>query len=294
MDFKGVADKVKDSEKRAADKTAAANTSINDTFNKYTEDPSSGMTLYGSDEERQRQAANLSQVGAMSGQDLFQTGDQQQDYYNSLQSRRNGTDAASEFLKGQRNRNMATMGRQLAGKGISGSVAAASMMQGQQLADSQIADKMQGWTATNDRELWNYVKRNQKVTGEALAMGSDQGLADNMSTEGAQGAFGTVICTELHLQGYLSDEVYAEDVKAGRELEETMPYVMKGYRFLASPIVKGMKKSKLFTKAVSFWAIPWANFMAGKESIRADIVCVLGIPLCHYVGLYLSRKQVVA
>lgn len=259
------------------------------TMQNYINAPGSELALPNDANQQSEIAKNLSQVGAMTGQNIFQAGQQQQEYFKSLQARRNGTDAVAANMMAGRNRNMANVGRQFAGKGVAGGVAAAGMNTATNTADSEINAQMQKNSQSNDKELFNYVKRNQKVTGEALAMGTDSGLAGSIDTATGEGMFGTIICTELHRQGYISDEVYEADKEAGKYVRENMPLVMDGYLFLAAPIVRGMRKSKLFTKAVAFWAVPWAKMHSGQDSIRADIVIILGVPLCRIVGGLLRK-----
>lgn len=281
-----------DREREKKERDRVEREAINQRMQQNLRNPGGSFDLYGNNEQLQETSANLSQVGAMTGQNVFQAGQQQQEYFNSLQARRNGSDAVAANMMAGRNRNMANVGRQFAGKGVSGGVAAAGMNTATNTADSEINSQLQKNSQSNDKELFSYVKRNQKVTGEALAGGKDSGLADSIDTATGSGMFGTIICTELHRQGYISDEVYALDCEAGKEIKEDHPLVMSGYLFLASPIVFGMKKSKLFTKAVAFWAVPWAESWAGRVSVRADLLLTIGVPLCHLIGFLVTPKVV--
>lgn len=260
-------------------------------MNNYLTNPQGGFNLYGTGEQKIQQAANLSQVGAMTGQNIFDAGEQQQDYYQSMQKRRNGEDAVAENMRAGRNRNLANVGRNFAGRGVAGGVAAAGMNTATNTADSEINAQTQKNARQNDMDLWNYVKRNQKVTGEALAMGSDQGLAAGMDTSQAEGVFGTVICTELYRQGIMDHETYLKDITFGMQLEKTDPHAIKGYRMLAAPFVKLMKKSKFATRCISIPALAWAEQMAGRENFAGKAIMLTGIPLCRFayrlsVGYY--------
>lgn len=282
-----------DRAKEDANKAKQSSDSDN-TMGQYLTNPGGGMSLYGTEDEKSHIASNLSQVGAMTGQNLFQAGQQQQDYYNSLQSRRNGDDAVAANMMAGRNRNLANVGRQFAGKGVAGGVAAAGMNTATNTADSEINAQKQKNAKSNDGELWNYVKRNQKVTGEALSAGKDQGLADGMDISQATGVFGTVICTELYRQGLMTHETYLKDITFGMKLEKSDPAVIAGYRFLAAPVVRLMKKSKFFTRIIAVPALAWADQMAGEENFAGRAIMFLGIPLCRFVGELLTPKQVVA
>lgn len=249
----------------------------------YNSNPGGQFYMSGSGAEQQEQAANLSQVGAMTGQNMFQTGQQQQDYLSSLQSRRNGDDAVAANMMAGRNRGLANVGRQMAGRGVAGGVAAAAMNTAGNTADSEINSQMQKNARQNDQDLWNYVKRNQKVTGEALAGGRDMGLAQGMDTSQAEGVFGTVICSELYRQGLMPHEIYLKDITYGMLLEKTDPHAMAGYRWMAAPVVRLMKKSKFFTRLIAVPALAWADNIAGKENFTGKAILLTGIPLCRFV-----------
>ena len=106
--------------------------------------------------------------------------------------------------------------------------------------------------------------------------------------------FGTVICTELHRQGYLTGDIYEADVKFGVWLEQNMPLVRRGYQWLAGPIVRQMQNSKAFTEAVYFFAKPWAEDMAYREgaldhgNFWGAIIMYAGIPLCFIAGIFVT------
>ena len=106
----------------------------------------------------------------------------------------------------------------------------------------------------------------------------------NIQSGGGSGMLGTVICTELYLGGYLSDEVYSKDIEYGIELRLNDPAVYIGYRILADPIVVAMKKSSLFTSIVAFFAVGWAKDMAGQSNITGKLVNLIGKPLCRFLG----------
>ena len=248
----------------------------------YATNPGGSFNISGTGEQQQEIAANLSQVGAQTGQNLFQTGQQQQDYYQSLQSRRNGGDAVAAHLMNQRNRNMANMGRQFAGKGVAGGVAGAAMNSAQNDADSSVNASLQKNARQNDLDLMNYVKRQQKVEGSALAAGKDAGLANDINVDTGSGI--TVICGELHRQGIMGLDIYVLDAQFGDYLVENDPFVMIGYMTWAPYIVRGMRKSKIFSKFIAFFGMAWANEMAGRENILGKAIMAVGMPTCRVIG----------
>jgi hypothetical protein len=101
---------------------------------------------------------------------------------------------------------------------------------------------------------------------------------------------GTVICTELKRQGLLSSKVLEADELFGKQIRKLRPDIYKGYLRFAKPIVRWMKKSKLITKIVSWFAIPWAESMAYimgyklKDNKFGRVIMWIGIRLCEFLG----------
>ncbi len=250
----------------------------------YLTNPGNNFTIYGTRAEKDNIAANLSQVGAMTGQNIFQAGQQQQDYYNSLQNRRAGGDAVANSMRNQRNSNMANMARSFAGKKIAGGVAGAAINTAQNTADSSINAQEQTNARQNDNDLWNYVKRNQKVTGEALAAGADRGLAQGLDTSTGTGVFGTVICTELHRQGLMSDEIYRADQIAGQRIMQENIYAFMGYYVWARHVARWMKSSPLLTKIIKPFGLAWARNIAGEYNFLGDLILQVGLRVCPIIG----------
>jgi hypothetical protein len=106
----------------------------------------------------------------------------------------------------------------------------------------------------------------------------------------------TVICTELHRQGFMSDEVYALDQAYGSMLAANDPEVYAGYIRLATPVVRKMQQSRLFARIVWTLAKPWADEMAhqmgmGKGSIVGKAIMLIGYPLCRFAGNKAEMNQ---
>jgi hypothetical protein len=78
----------------------------------------------------------------------------------------------------------------------------------------------------------------------------------------------TVICSELHRQGLMSDEIYLADEKFGEQLLETHPEILKGYTMFATPIVEKMQESEEFTQTIKTIAEPWTEEMAYRVGAR--------------------------
>lgn len=105
---------------------------------------------------------------------------------------------------------------------------------------------------------------------------------------------GTVICTELHRQGLISDEMMLADNKFGATVS---PYTLKGYHFWAKPIVKLMQDSRLVTAIVGVVAKPWVEEMAyqvgylEESSLIGKLMMAIGIPLSWSIGVTISAYE---
>jgi hypothetical protein len=109
---------------------------------------------------------------------------------------------------------------------------------------------------------------------------------------------GTIICSELHRQGYLSDELWKADEKWGRMTARKDPDIIRGYRFWAAPVVRLMKRSPQATRIIATLTDPWARQMAHeagylpKGNFLGWLTNMIGIPFSWLVGkgLKLHKK----
>lgn len=105
---------------------------------------------------------------------------------------------------------------------------------------------------------------------------------------------GSVVCTELNRQGYISDEVLImEGVYKTRHIDgETY----NGYLKLFTPVVGLMKKSKIITQIVRPFGVGVANELAHrindkyKPSLLGKLVLKIGLPLCKIVGKKAEKR----
>ena len=170
-----------------------------DVLNQYNTNPLGSVTLPQSMEV----ASNLSQVGALTGQNIGDIGRTSKQYQDLIQSRLSGTDENSRYLQQQRNRNMADVSRAYSGRKVAGGATLASQNEARQVADASINQQMQNNQKDNMNLLRQERNRNQQATSQAVASGNQMFLSSNMPTEIGQG--NTVICTEMHRQGIIDD-----------------------------------------------------------------------------------------
>jgi len=112
----------------------------------------------------------------------------------------------------------------------------------------------------------------------------------NTQTQKSSGKKLSVICTELHRQGYIEDDLYA---RGSQKFYEANPVMARGYQFLAQPIVRKMVSNP---KLCQFF-LPWASarydyVLLGKNSWRAGVMSLLGEPICFIVGLFIRSNSI--
>lgn len=136
-------------------------------------------------------------------------------------------------------------------------------------------------------------------TANAFSGFSSSGLGSTGETgTGADGGSdsgggSSVICTELHRRGVLSDEIFAADLQAGREQPRE---VIAGYHLWAKPVVQLMKRSPLAYMAARYIGSAWANEMAFRRGVKeakttrlGRFIVKYGPPVCGLIDL-LRRK----
>jgi RHS repeat-associated protein len=143
---------------------------------------------------------------------------------------------------------------------------------------------------------WGIPDENGNIDWRSLPDG-DSGAGDD-GPEGSDSK-GTIICTELFRQGLMSKKIYQADQAFGKHLDEEYPLVLKGYYLWARPVVRNMRRSRLFTAVVHSIAKPWYLEMAHmtdkgfKGSFSGKIIMAIGIPLCWTIGFAISHKLLV-
>ena len=120
---------------------------------------------------------------------------------------------------------------------------------------------------------------------EAALKKEDQRIAE-MQARNSKQDDGKIICTELNRQGLLPNHILLLDREHRRKYIDDR--AQAGYIMLATPIVKLMKKSKLFTQLIR----PFAKGFAYESASRIDanikgscigkIILQVGVPICRF------------
>lgn len=168
--------------------------------------------------------------------------------------------------------------------------------------EQSLANRMSTETALATFDLGQSAKEKSMLAQTSLGYGAlgaaERGAklsADaSIAAAAAQSGGGKIICTELHKQGYLSDEVMKLDAEYGIKLRNEKYHVYVGYVAWAQYVVIGMKKSKNFTKLVHKFAAPWSEHMAYNNNKLGKVLTFIGESICGIIGkMILSKKQVV-
>lgn len=101
----------------------------------------------------------------------------------------------------------------------------------------------------------------------------------------------SVICTELHRQGYLPTAWFEADMAFGRAYADGRTFAV--YHAWARPVVRAMQRSALVTQLVRPFALAWAKHMAyvmgagSEDSLLGRWLVDVGLPLHRALGAFL-------
>ena len=241
-----------------------------------------GGSLYGTQAEKEGELAGLEQAKLGYGQGLAKTGEDVSRIRDLQKARtdQSGADPVSTAIMNAKAGNVANAQRNLAASGVKGGTAAGAIDNVAREQDQAIAASLYGQQRQSIADERSLASNTLAGTVAMSKGGKGEGNANNMPSAPETGGM-TVICTELHRQGIMSDELYAKEVEFGKTVD---PIVMAGYTFLATPIAKIMQKSKLCTTLCKYPAMAWARDMAGEENILGSLLFIFGVPLCYFVG----------
>lgn len=245
-----------------------------------------------SDAERIGSAVGLNRGQLLYGQNMAETGEDIQGIKSDLKSRVEGSDPVTEAIKQQAGQSRASTARQFAGRGVAGGVAASGIEQSARQKDIDIAASLYGQNRQNLKDYGNMVGNIAGQQGALEMSYMGMGAASDQPTPPSYGGgfMGTVICTELHRQGYFSDETLEKEKEYGLWLIENDPEVYLGYRMWADSVVKLMQKSELFSFVVACVATPWASYVAGNCNLVGMTINAIGAPMCKLVYKLFGRK----
>jgi hypothetical protein len=152
------------------------------------------------------------------------------------------------------------------------------------LSNSLTANSATGTNTSDSTAVTSGVNSNQT--------GSKGGIGNLINP--AQGA-GTVICTQLYNDGYLSQRVYNADNKYVRM--HFCAATVNGYRAWAVPFVLMMRRSKTIYAIGRYFGVKWSEHCAAhfihdvpKNRVGAITMWVM-VPLCYVLGSILPDVE---
>jgi hypothetical protein len=248
-----------------------------------------GFTFSGTPQEEAGFLGGLELAQTGYGENLFDIGKNIGEVRGTLQDRMRGaaSDPIISALQGQKASAMANAQRQLAASGVKGGTATGAVgdIGRQQSAQTAAALSSLGRQSAMD------VKNLEGNTLAGTMSMAQSGKGEQTQFPQSPNLFGlgdiasSVICTELFNQGIMPKEIYLKDCEYGKHVNSVAPHVIVGYHVWAKPIVKLMKKSKLFTKIVAYPAMKWAKQMAKEEtSVIGFLAVTVGEYFCGVLG----------
>lgn len=243
---------------------------------------SQAPSLTGTYEQVAGRMEGLERAGQVYGMGLDEIGQSTQDIVARRRKALDGQDPATTALHQRKNEQLR---QSKAGGGTDAQMA--------QIERLSAADIGQQEFRSQDAALDDYQRLVGNIIGGTTSLEMGMGSLGNANTDlqaPQQGSgLGTVICTELHRQGYMTSKTLRKDSAYGEFIRLSDPLVYVGYIWLAMPIVAAMKKSKLFTKIISYPALAWANDMAYDNSRTGKIINKIGQPVCRFIGSLISK-----
>ena len=97
---------------------------------------------------------------------------------------------------------------------------------------------------------------------------------------GSAGDGPSVLCTEAHRRGWLSDTLYAADCAYGATLP---PDTLRGYHRWAIPLAHLMRRSDLVAHVLRPFLVAWARHVAGQPTWTGAFL-MRGLPLMAWLG----------
>jgi hypothetical protein len=260
--------------------------------NLMSPDGTPDLSFTGSADETAGRIEGLQRAKILTGQNPYQIGQDYQQGMDNIRKRMNGSDTASELLRANKAGAVADTRSNLRAQGVKGGAAAGAAAS----VERQKAYDINNQVIQNERQAQNdfmsAVKANANFTTAnemnfgSMAAGKD--IQSPQAYSGGFGALGTVVCTELFKQGRLDRKTFLMEYQYGIKTLSERPHVYWGYRYMADPIVKMMKKSKAVSVVVAFFVVRWAKHTTGQNKNAVGwTVNTIGQTVCGTVGKYI-------
>jgi len=243
------------------------------------------FSIRGSNNENAGRIEGLQRARVLTGQNPYEIGSDYQEAYGNIKKRSELSDTGSELLRANKAGAVADVRNQLQQQGVKGGSAAGAVSQVERAKEFDINNMQQQNQQKAQNDFLNAVKSNANFTiSNEMGFGALGAGKDIQAPPQYNNGFGTVICTELHRQGYFSNDIMTKDRIYGMNLRANRPHVYVGYISWAPYVVKGMQKSKPFAELVAMVAVPWAKNMAYDNNKFGKLVSIVGETFCGILG----------
>ena len=128
----------------------------------------------------------------------------------------------------------------------------------------------------------------------APGVGGKGGGSSSVAATGGSGTGGSkIICLELHDQELLDSDVFTADEAFGDLLPK---FLLDGYHLWARPVVRGMRRSRAFSRFMARLARPVARAAAclmgeGRGSVIGFPVLFVGAAICAVLGAAIAGAR---
>ncbi len=265
----------------AAARRAAQQTSLDNVF-------SNGPTPFsmnGSEAEIGGRIEGLQRAKVLTGQSPYAIGADVQEAYGNIKKRTQLADTGSELLRANKAGAVADARNQMQSQGVKGGAALGAVSQIERAKSYDVNNQLVDHQRNAEKDYMQAAKANANFTNEMeMGYGAMAAGKDYKAPASNSGGFSSVICTELYRQGLLDKETFLLDSLYGIKLRANKLHVYVGYYSWAHKFVPIMQESKTFTKAVAFFALPWAKNMSGKGSLFGKVISLVGEATCGIIG----------
>lgn len=253
------------------------------------------LSISGSAAEQDGRMEGLERAKMLTGQDPRQIGQDFQAAYGNIKKRANQSDTGSELLRASKAGAVASARNQMQSQGVKGGAALGAASAIERAKSYDVNNQLMDAQRQAQNDYMNAAKSNANFTqASEMNYGAMAAGKDFKAPSQNSGGYNTVICTELFQQGFYDLETYILDQEYGVKMLTEQPHIYYGYRFWADPVVKLMQKSKLFTHMVAFFALPWAENMAGKKNLFGKFLSVVGEFGCGIIGNLITWRRAYA
>ena len=101
----------------------------------------------------------------------------------------------------------------------------------------------------------------------------------------------SVVCTESFRQGLIKEDLFRDEVHINLNIRKLSTDTIRGYHYIAIPIVRRMRTDPVFAKKMAKWANDYCQMIVNnKWSLRGCFAKWIGEKLCFVIGVLGSKS----